>query len=102
MFGVLFADAHRLQFDSAVSAALERSVAVVADAMAGILRRGQREGSIRADVAPLTLAWLVVSLIQARQFRRTYSPEPSPVLEVDLLGRNLETFRPKPIASNTQ
>jgi len=102
MFGVLFADAHRLQFDTEVSTALQRSVAFVADAMAGILRRGQREGSIRADVPPLTLAWLVVSLIQARQFRRTYSSEPSPVLEADLLGRNLEIFRPKPIASNTQ
>jgi AcrR family transcriptional regulator len=102
MFGVLFADAHRLQFDARVSAALQRSVAFVAEAMAGILRRGQREGSVRADVPPLTLAWLVVSLIQARQFRRTNSPEPSPVLEADLLGRNLEAFRPKPIASDTQ
>ena len=102
MFGVLFAEAHRLQFDAQVSTALQRSVACVADTLAGILRRGQREASIRADVPPLTLAWLVVSLIQARQFRRSYSPEPSPVLEADLLARNLETFRPRPLASTTQ
>ena len=65
MFGVLFADPHRLQFDADVSAALLRSVAVVADAIAGILGRGQRERSIRADEPPLTLAWLVVPLILA-------------------------------------
>ena len=63
---------------------------------------GEDDMTDRTGVPPLTLAWLVVSLIQARQFRRTYSPDPSPVLETDLLGRNLETFRPRPIASNTQ
>lgn len=41
MFGVLLADAHRLQFDAEVSAALQRSVAFVADAMAGILKAGR-------------------------------------------------------------
>jgi AcrR family transcriptional regulator len=94
MFGVLFADAHRLQLDASVSAALQRAVARAAEAMAAILRRGQAEGSIRADVPPLTLAWLVVSLIQARQFRRTYTPRSSRALEADLLARILETFRP--------
>jgi AcrR family transcriptional regulator len=95
MFGVLFADAHRLQADATVGAALQRSIALAADAMAGMLRRGQVEGAIRADVPASTLAWLVVSLIQARQFRRTYTPEPSAVLEADLLGRIVETFRPE-------
>lgn len=93
MFGVVFADAHRLQFDPDVSAALQRSIALVAEAMAAIVRRGQAEGAVRADVPPLTLAWLVVSLIQARQFRRTYTPEPSRTLETDLLGRTLDLLR---------
>ena len=92
MFGVLFEDAHRLQFEPGVSAALERSTARVADAIADLLQRGQLEGSIRTDVPPLTLAWLVVSLIQARQFRRRFTSEPSSVLENDLLAHVLATF----------
>jgi hypothetical protein len=75
MFGVLFEDAHRLQFEPAVSAALQRSTSRVAEARAGILRRGQIERSIRRDVSPVSLAWLVVSLIQARPFRRRFTPE---------------------------
>jgi uncharacterized protein (DUF952 family)/AcrR family transcriptional regulator len=95
MFGVLFADAHRLQFVPEVSAALHRGMAQVADALASILDRGQTESSIRPDVPPLTLAWLVVSLIQARQFRHTFTPRPSTPLELDLLQRTLDTFRPQ-------
>jgi AcrR family transcriptional regulator len=91
MFGVLFQDAHRLQFEPDVCAALHRSTAQVADAIAGLLQRGQTQGSIRKDVPPLSLAWLVVSLIQARQFRRTYTPGPSTVLERDLLTHILAT-----------
>lgn len=93
MFGVLFADAHRLQLEPHVSAALQRSTARVADGIAGIIQRGQAEASIRDDVPPLSVAWLVVSLIQARQFRRRFTPEPSEVLERDLLAHILETFR---------
>ena len=89
MFGVLFEDAHRLQFESGVSDALQRSTARVAEAMAGILRHGQARGDVRADVPPLTLAWLVVSQIQARQFRRRFTPEPSRSLEDDVLAHLL-------------
>jgi AcrR family transcriptional regulator len=99
MFGVLFEDAHRLQFEPGVGAALQRSTARVAEAMALILQRGQAEGSIRNDVAPLSLAWLVVSLIQARQFRRRFTPEPSTVLEDDLLAHVLDTVRGDRIAT---
>jgi AcrR family transcriptional regulator len=99
MFGMLFADAHRLQFEAGVAAALQRSITSTAEALADILQRGQTEGSIRAGVPPLTLAWLVVSLIQARQFRRVYTPEPSAAIEADLLERILDTFRPPAVAS---
>jgi AcrR family transcriptional regulator len=99
MFGVLFEDAHRLQFEPGVGAALQRNTARVAEGMAVILQRGQAEGSIRNDVAPLSLAWLVVSLIQARQFRRRFTPEPSTVLEDDLLAHVLETVRGDRIAT---
>ena len=94
MFGVLFEDAHRLQFEPGVSAALQRTIARVAESLASVLQRGQSDGSIRADVPPLSLAWLVVSLIQARQFRRRFTPEPSSQLEHDLLDQVLDIFQP--------
>jgi AcrR family transcriptional regulator len=99
MFGVLFQDAHRLQFEPQVSDALQHTTARVAKAIADILRRGQTERSIRRDVPPLSLAWLVVSLIQARQFRRRFAPEQPPTgLEDDLLAHVLETFRGEHVA----
>jgi AcrR family transcriptional regulator len=95
MFGVLFADAHRLQLEVGVGAALHRSVRHAAEVIGSILRRGQTEGSIRDDASPDTLAWLVVSLIQARQFRRIHTTEPSTALEHDLLARILDGLRPQ-------
>jgi AcrR family transcriptional regulator len=96
MFGVLFADAHRLQLETGVGEALHRSVVHVAEVIGAILRRGQTEGSIRDDASPDTLAWLVVSLIQARQFRRMHTAEPSTALEHDLLARILDALGPQP------
>jgi AcrR family transcriptional regulator len=95
MFGVLFADAHRLQLEAGVGGAMHRCVTRVAEVIAGILRRGQAEGSIRDDTSPATLAWLVVSLIQAREIRRIHTSEPSPMLENDLLARSLDALRPQ-------
>jgi AcrR family transcriptional regulator len=102
MFGVLFAEAHRLQPDAGIAEALQQSIARSAEALAGILRRGQAQGSIRADASPVTLAWLVVSLIQARQFRRRHIAEPSPALESDLLTRILDAFRPQERAQDLE
>ena len=99
MFGVLFEDAHRLQFEPGVSAALQRTTARAAEAIGSLLQRGQAQGSIRRDVPPRSLAWLVVSLIQARQFRRRFTPKPSKVLEDDLLAHMLQTLQPRPSAS---
>jgi AcrR family transcriptional regulator len=96
MFGVLFADAHRIQLEPVVHAALHRSVSRAAEAIGGILRRGQVEGSIRDDASPDALAWLVVSLIQARQFRRTHTAELAAPLERDLTEGILGTIRPRP------
>jgi len=95
MFGVFFADAHRHQLEASVGEAMHRCVTRQAEVIAGILRRGQTEGSIRDDTSPASLAWLVVSLIQAREFRRTHSAEPSPALEHDLLARTLDALRPQ-------
>ena len=95
MFGVLLADAHQLHFEASIGGAVHRCVVRIAEAMVDILRRGQAGGSIRADASPDSLAWLVVSLIHARQFRRTHSAEPDPVLESDLLEHILDVLRPR-------
>jgi AcrR family transcriptional regulator len=94
MFGVLLADAHQLHSEASIGRALHRCVRRVAEAMAEILHRGQAEGSIRADTSPEYLAWLVVSLIHARQFRHTHAAESGAALEADLLARTLEALRP--------
>ena len=95
MFGVLIAEAHRLHSEASIGGALHRCVSQMADVIAGILRRGQLEGSIRDDASPATLAWLVVSLIQGRHFRQTHTAEPSPELERDLLVGILDALRPR-------
>lgn len=100
MFGVLLADAHQLHFEANIGRALHQCVTRVAEAMADIFRRGQAEGSIRSDASPSTLAWLVVSLIHARQFRRAHTADPSPELEADLTARILDTLRPPSPAVN--
>jgi AcrR family transcriptional regulator len=94
MFGVLVADAHQLHVEASIGRALHQCVARVAEAMADILRRGQIEGSIRTDASPEHLAWLVVSLIHARQFRRSHTAESGAALEADLLARTLDALRP--------
>jgi hypothetical protein len=91
-------DAHRLQFEPGVSAAVRRSTSRVADGIASLLKRGQGQGAIRSDVSPLSLAWLVVSLIQARQLRRRFSPASPTVLEDDLLVHVLQALRPRQTA----
>lgn len=71
-----------------------RAVTRLADAVSKLLARGQREGSVRADVEPSALAWMVLSLVQAREFRRAHTTAPSPVLEQALLTAVLDTLRP--------
>jgi len=93
MFGVLFADAHRLERDAGAGVAMQSGLARATDVVAEILRRGQAEGSIRADAAPSTLAVLVVSLMHARQFRRAHTAAPSRALEDDLLAGILDALR---------
>ena len=65
----------------------------VVGALANHLRRGQAEGSIRADVDAIKLAWLVISQIQARQFRRAHGDTSQP-LEEAFLRALLASLRP--------
>jgi AcrR family transcriptional regulator len=90
--GMMFAEA-ATNADPAVRKAGQRAHARTLQALIGILRRGQREGSIRDDVDATPLGWLVLSQIHARQFRRAHS-ETSPTTERALLDALLVAFRP--------
>jgi len=62
-------------------------------AVAELLRRGQAEGSIRNDVDAVTLGWLLLSQIHARQFRRAQS-RTSPAVEDAMLKALLAILGP--------
>ncbi len=91
--GVIFAEAAETREPRIGKAWLVAHKRVV-EAIAHLLRRGQAEGSIRDDVDAVTLAWLVLSQIHARQFRRTRARS-SPALEGDLLKAVLLTVAPR-------
>ena len=63
------------------------------EAIADLLRRGQAEGSIRDDVDAVTLGWLVLSQIHARQFRRAHTST-SAALEQAILKALLAVLGP--------
>src|ERR687888_1850162 len=91
--GVLYADADA-RSEPAIREAYRRALDRIVAGLAAILRQGQADGTIRDDVEPSTLAWLVLSLVRAREFRRVHTTEPSPRLEERLLAAVLDTLRP--------
>jgi len=93
-FGALLRDAGS-HVDGQVRDAWRRAVARAAGAVAGLLCRGQADGSIRRDVDATALAWLVLSLAQAREFRRQHAPSTPADLERELLAAVLDTLRPR-------
>jgi len=94
VFGMLFFDARRQHTDPLIAAAIERGWSNVAQAFAEIVQRGQADGSIRDDVVPETLAWFLLSVVQAREFRRTHVTDRSGALEADVLRATLAVLRP--------
>lgn len=90
--GMIFAEAAN-NSQPTIRKAARRAHARTVQAMAKLLRRGQAEGSIRNDVDAVTLGWLVLSQIHARQFRRAHS-ETSTVLEDATLEALLAAIRP--------
>jgi AcrR family transcriptional regulator len=91
-FGTIFAEA-ATSSEPSIRKAGRRAHARTLDAVAGLLRRGQTEGSIRDDVDAVTLGWLVLSQIHARQFRRAHS-DTSHTLENAMLESLLAALRP--------
>jgi AcrR family transcriptional regulator len=91
-FGTVFAEA-AASSDPSIRKAGRRAHAKTLQALVELLRRGQHEGSIRDDVEATTLGWLLLSQIQARQFRRAHS-ETSTTMERAVLDALLAAIRP--------
>jgi AcrR family transcriptional regulator len=80
----LFTDAAGLIADPEAGEAAARVARVLADHLADLLRRGQGDGSVRADVSPSAAAWLVLSVLSARPLRAGAMADPG--LEPDVAG----------------
>ena len=65
----LFGDAAALIADPEAGEAAARVARVVAAHLADLVRRGQADGSVRADVDPDAAAWLLLSVLATRPLR---------------------------------
>jgi AcrR family transcriptional regulator len=86
----LFTDAAGLIADPQAGEAAARVARVLADHLADLLRRGQGDGSVRADVNPSAAAWLVLSVLSARPLRAGAMADPG--LEPDVAGLALRAI----------
>jgi AcrR family transcriptional regulator len=67
--GTLFADAVTLAAEPELTEPARQALRTIADHLADLLRRGQADGDIRADLDPETAAWLLLSVLSARPAR---------------------------------
>jgi AcrR family transcriptional regulator len=91
--GALFADAVTLTAEPDLTEPARRAVRTVADHLADLLRRGQADGDIRADLDPEPAAWLLLSVLSARPFRAAAMPDRDR-LEGDVAALALQALVP--------
>jgi AcrR family transcriptional regulator len=72
--GVLFADAFALIAEPEITEPARRAARTIADHLTDVIRRGQADGDIRADLDPEAAAWLVLSVLSTRAFRMKVMP----------------------------
>jgi AcrR family transcriptional regulator len=72
--GALFAAAVALAADPAVPELRDTILRTLAGHLADIVRRGQQDGSVRADLGPEPAAWLLVSLLASGPLRAAAMP----------------------------
>jgi AcrR family transcriptional regulator len=95
-FGVLFTQAETAPAEETdIPEAARQARARVVEAMAGLLRRGQLDGTIREDVSPTTLSWSLLALIHAREFGRAKVGEAFPAVDRALLVAMRDMVRPR-------
>jgi len=72
--GVLFSDAFALIGEPELTEAARRAARTIAGHLADLIRRGQADGDIRADLDPEPTAWLLLSVLSTRAFRAAVAP----------------------------
>jgi AcrR family transcriptional regulator len=73
--GALFADAVALTTEPGIQAAARQGMRKLADALVDLLRRGQAQGEISAELDPPAAAWGLLSLIASHRFRTVVMPD---------------------------
>jgi AcrR family transcriptional regulator len=73
--GVLFSDAFALIGEPELTEAARRAARTIADHLADLIRRGQADGDIRADLDPGPAGWLLLSVLSTRAFRTAVAPD---------------------------
>lgn len=91
--GGLFAVAVALAADPAAPELRGPVLRTLAGHLADIVRRGQADGSVRADIDPEPAAWLLVSLLAAAPLRRAGLPAGLEPAVTELAGRLLSPGR---------
>jgi hypothetical protein len=76
---VLFSDAFALIGEPELTEAARRAARTIADHLADLIRNGQADGDIRADLDPGPVAWLLLSVLSTRAFRTAVAPDPDRV-----------------------
>lgn len=77
--GMLFSDAFALIGEPELTEAARRAARTIAGHLADLIRRGQADGDIRADLEPEPAAWLLLSVLSTRAFRAAVAPGPGRV-----------------------
>ncbi len=77
--GVLFSDAFALIGEPELTEAARRAARTIAGHLADLIRGGQADGDIRADLDPGPVAWLLLSVLSTRAFRTAVAPDPDRV-----------------------
>ena len=90
---MLFGDAATLLADPGLSEPARRTAGSLAGHLADLVRRGQADGSIRADADPEAAAWMLLSVLSARSWRAAVMPGPDR-LEGDVAGLALQALVP--------
>jgi AcrR family transcriptional regulator len=89
----LLADAATLTAEPDLTEPARRAARTLADHLADVLRRGQADGDIRADVDPAAAAWLLLSILSSRRIRAAAIPDPDRI-EDDVVALTLQALAP--------
>lgn len=73
-YGVLFADATALTTEPELTGPARAAVRTIAAHLADLIRRAQADGGVRPDADPEAAAWLLLSVLSARQLRAAAMP----------------------------